>query len=435
MKARRFQTREARRVSLAARAAQARGVLVALVDGAPLTVGWCQLHQAATAHATEDNREMTHHLRSPERDALPVSVIIPAYNRELFIRRALESVSRQLPHAPAEIVVVDDGSDDRTAVLASGLGAKVVRHAMNRGPSAARNSGMRAAMHPWVAFLDSDDEWFPHHLATLWAARNGHVLVSGSCLVSDPSRQEPTRVIGPLTRNTRVLSSGLSLLFPENFVAPSAVLLRRDLALQIGGYNESLRKSEDLDLWIRMLEHGSFAALPDVSLRYRIHAEQAVSNAKAMRDSHGAIFRPTEHTRRGRRVEPKWLASNRWDNLRAAQREGDWRRCLSNILRLLSPTQVLAVGEVLLWRYRARRLASRYSTDGSPSVAILAGSSPRLEVSQSAQRVTDLRATSSLGLVASLVLRPPGTAVASTRWQRWLLRLLRVREVGLPNDS
>src|SRR3954464_2844452 len=96
-----------------------------------------------------------------EPTTIPVSVVIAAYNRADMLRRAIASVRAQRPAVPAEIVVVDDASSDATADVAEVLGATVVRHPVNRGESAARNSAIEAAAQPWIAVLDSDDEWLP----------------------------------------------------------------------------------------------------------------------------------------------------------------------------------------------------------------------------------------------------------------------------------
>src|SRR6266496_6642484 len=101
-------------------------------------------------------------------DAVPISVVIPAYNSEEFICEAIRSVNAQsLP--VSEIIVVDDGSSDRTAEVAERLGTRVIRQ-RHGGISVARNAGIRAAKHEWIAFHDADDLWTPEKIEYQWAA-------------------------------------------------------------------------------------------------------------------------------------------------------------------------------------------------------------------------------------------------------------------------
>src|SRR5205814_6119521 len=110
--------------------------------------------------------------RVSRREVLPVSVVVPAHDRADVIERALRSVAEQRDCEPAEVIVVDDRSTDRTAELAEAHGARVLRHDRNRGQAAARNTGVRATVQPWIALLDTDDEWLPDHLAVLWPLRH-----------------------------------------------------------------------------------------------------------------------------------------------------------------------------------------------------------------------------------------------------------------------
>ena len=92
------------------------------------------------------------------------SAVIPAYNREHCIERAIESALAQTEPA-AEIIVVDDGSRDATAARVRSYGDRVrYVHQDNAGASAARNHGVELTREPWIAFLDSDDYWLPEHL-------------------------------------------------------------------------------------------------------------------------------------------------------------------------------------------------------------------------------------------------------------------------------
>src|SRR5215471_1291741 len=92
-----------------------------------------------------------------------IAVVIPAHNAARWIGRALTSVFQQT-YRPAEIIVVDDGSSDDTAVLAGEFSEVRVVSQPNQERGAARNTGVRSAHSPWVALLDADDEWLPEHL-------------------------------------------------------------------------------------------------------------------------------------------------------------------------------------------------------------------------------------------------------------------------------
>lgn len=94
-----------------------------------------------------------------------VSAIIPVYNGEPWLADALRSIASQTRPAD-EVIVVDDCSTDRSAEIARAHGALVVHQPVNRGEGAARNAGIRAARGDAIAWLDADDYWTPHHLAT-----------------------------------------------------------------------------------------------------------------------------------------------------------------------------------------------------------------------------------------------------------------------------
>jgi glycosyltransferase involved in cell wall biosynthesis len=291
-----------------------------------------------------------------------VSVVIPAYNRERMLRRALASVLAQRP-APAEVIVVDDASSDGTAAVAEAMGARVVRHESNRGEGAARNSGIAAASQPWVALLDSDDEWLPGHLAALWAARGEHVLVATSCMrcSGDPARD---RLHGTAGRRPLLLRSPSEIVFPENPVPVSAVMLRRDVALAAGGYGQ-FTHCADFDLLLRCLDHGSGVVLPHVGAIYHVHEEQVSQQREEMKAAHTRIVRSYADRPWFRRAQlRRWQAAVDWDLYRL---EGGPRRAL----RALRPWRLPALARLWLWRYRLRRRTRRVNHTAAPrSLAI-----------------------------------------------------------------
>jgi glycosyltransferase involved in cell wall biosynthesis len=297
-------------------------------------------------------------------EMLPVSVVIPAYDRADLIGRAISSVQLQFPDPPAEVIVVDDGSRDATADIAEQLGARVVRHGSNKGTAASRNSGVVAATQPWVALLDSDDEWLPHHLGALWGMRNGYLLVANSALrcAADPSGD---RVHGVVGRAPQVLNDPHSLLFPGNIIPASAVMARRDAIESVGGFRPP-DGVEDLDLWIRILENGPGAVSPRIGAIYHIHPRQISQRVQRMQEGHLAVARrykgkawwsPTLIERqRGRAA---------WNNVKSSLRRRRPLDALQYAAELVAhPQRVLGAIGASIFRYQLRRGASTLRREG-----------------------------------------------------------------------
>jgi glycosyltransferase involved in cell wall biosynthesis len=287
---------------------------------------------------------------------LPVSVIIPARDREALLRRALLSIAAQRPWRPAEVLVVDDASSDATAEVGRSLGARVIVHERNLGAAAARNTAIAAATQPWLAFLDSDDEWLPEHLATLWPLRDEHVLVAGAAIRVGGG--EPLRYIGPVAREARVLASPADL-YPENFLPASAVLARRDAVLAAGGFDTTLRYAEDLDLWIRLMDHGTAVASALVVTRYRRHDGQKSQHAERSRPIQLQIVNAyRDRAWWTAELVDRQVAFRAWDALRAAVGAHDLAGAARETRTLLwPPARPVALARML----RRRRAVRRHS--------------------------------------------------------------------------
>jgi GT2 family glycosyltransferase len=284
-------------------------------------------------------------------------VIIPAYNRAAMLPRALESVWAQRPALPAEVIVVDDGSADETAAVAAEMGAKVIRHPQNLGLSAARNTGLRAASHSWVALLDSDDEWLPHHLESLRALCGDHVLVTGSALHcgSDPAAD---RFAGPVSSNPVVLRSGDQLVYPSNIIPVSASMLRRELALDVGGFRPHRGVAEDFDMWLRLLERGTAVCSPEVSIIYHVHAGQmSAQDLRTMQLGHAEAAQAHLQRTGGSRIPlERSEAVAAWDNLRDALDAREHRRAVRwGVYIAARPQRIVGLLGILVKRYRVRR--------------------------------------------------------------------------------
>jgi glycosyltransferase involved in cell wall biosynthesis len=269
--------------------------------------------------------------------------VIPVHDRARLLELALASVAAQTLPA-AEVIVIDDGSTDDSAAVAEAFGCTVIRQPAS-GVSAARNRGLEAATATSVAFLDSDDEWEPGHLAALAAAAPGNALVSTAALSTDGA------LIGSQSLQPLVLTSADRLLWPDNPVVTSAVLVDRMLALEVGGFDEALRHSEDLDLWARMLDRRPGLVLPEVTVRYRTHPGQVSVDLEAMRSGAGRLLETglvTASTARAVAVR------DRWDRLRASG-----SRSPRELLWFARPTRALSMARLLAHRATGRRIAAR----------------------------------------------------------------------------
>jgi glycosyltransferase involved in cell wall biosynthesis len=217
---------------------------------------------------------------------VPISVIMPAFNAEAHIAAALASIRAQTA-APAEVIVVDDASTDRTCEIARAWGARVIEQASNGGPAAARNAGAAAASSPWIAFLDADDAWHPNKLAAQWSAL-GHWPDAGLCFTGyhvqfSDGASAPGDLTHPVyTRIARTGTIGAAVRFdPDSllrgfvqlmFVLQSSVLVRRSAFERCGGYDETYRLGEDYDLILRLMSDVPVIAVERPLVVYRRHA-------------------------------------------------------------------------------------------------------------------------------------------------------------------
>lgn len=215
-------------------------------------------------------------------DADSVSVVIPAFDAERYVREAIDSVLSQQP-APIEVIVVDDGSTDGTAAAVASFGQAVTLLSKpNGGEASARNAGLRAASGTWVAFLDADDRFLDGRLAAF----------------ADHVRTHPTSDLvtadAYITADGAVVATayGRHWTFPatdhrteilrRNFVL-GHVVVRRERLVDIGGFDETITHCTDWDAWIRLLHDGGEIGWIDRPLSiYRAHATSMSADVVAM---------------------------------------------------------------------------------------------------------------------------------------------------------
>jgi len=196
-----------------------------------------------------------------------ICVVIPAYNSEATLLRALDSVAAQ-SLAPSEILVVNDASSDATPSLAKDYrraAVNVINMRTNVGASGARNQGVRMASADLVAFLDADDEWLPTKLEKqvrlILANQNSTFCSCGSSLISPDGLN-----LGDIYRGQMVTTGpdAWKALLKDNYVTTPSVLVWRRHLVALGGFDESLKIAEDQDMWIRLAARGGLSYVPEM---------------------------------------------------------------------------------------------------------------------------------------------------------------------------
>jgi glycosyltransferase involved in cell wall biosynthesis len=222
-------------------------------------------------------------------------VIIPAYKAAEHIVKALESAFAQT-FSDYEVIVINDGSPDTPQFL------EIIHpyrdrirylEQHNQGPSAARNSGILVANGEYIAFLDSDDCWFPSYLAKQVRVMKESPPIS---LVYSDALQ-----VGPIAGRWRTCmdaspSNGPvtfeSLVREQCIVLTSFTVVRRQAVLDAGLFDPNFRRSEDFDLWLRMAHRGVRMAYHATILgEHTLREEGLSSDHDALREAQIAVYR------------------------------------------------------------------------------------------------------------------------------------------------
>jgi glycosyltransferase involved in cell wall biosynthesis len=322
--------------------------------------------------------------------SVPVAVIIPAYNAERFLDEALESIWAQtMP--PSEVIVVDDGSTDRTVEVARRHPVTLLTQ-RNIGPSEARNAAIRHTAQPWIALLDADDVWEPDKLAVQWQAVQ--VCPEAGAVFSDFIEFDAKGPVGPpyfsrkahywAVKRTEV-TPGVMVCDREslgqhtlegNFFAPSTLLLSRSLLLQIGLFDPRVWGREDIDCILRLLTVSTMAVVERPLMWSRLHQTNLTQDhyrmalagiALAQRVLENPAKYPPGAVERYRQEWPRWelnagrFAEERGDVGRARQhyleswRLGGGLTPLGSAILSRLPTKVRAAARALRHRLLPQR--------------------------------------------------------------------------------
>jgi glycosyltransferase involved in cell wall biosynthesis len=209
-----------------------------------------------------------------------IDIIIPTYNRANFIERALKSVLNQ-GYRDFKVYIIDDGSTDQTEdVLKPFLAQIEYIKTDNRGVSAARNLGVKVSRSPWLAFLDSDDEWLPKKLEIQMEAALKSDLPLWYC--DEIWMRNGLRVNQKLKHQ----KSGGELFYRSLelcLIGASTVVIKRDLFQEVGLFKEEFIVCEDYDLWLRVCARYQVGFCPDaLTIKHAGHGDQLSEKFKAM---------------------------------------------------------------------------------------------------------------------------------------------------------
>jgi len=179
-----------------------------------------------------------------------ISVIIPTFNRQLLLKKAIDSVMAQT-YPYLELIVVDDGSDDNTPALVAGYSRNIVYiRQENKGPAAARNTGIRAARHDVLAFLDSDD-WFT---GDKLAKQLGAMQTNPSYAISHTQETwfRNGRILNQKAKHKKKGGNLFSQSLKLCAVSMSTVMIHRGIFDAYGFFDEEFRCCEDYEFWLRV---------------------------------------------------------------------------------------------------------------------------------------------------------------------------------------
>jgi glycosyltransferase involved in cell wall biosynthesis len=242
-----------------------------------------------------------------------VSVIIPTYNRSDLISETIQSVLNQI-YQNLELIIVDDGSTDHTKEIVNSFKDPRIQYIYTEnwgGPARPRNIGIKHAKGEYIAFLDSDDTWYPTKLnRCIEELTNDRDLVCHNLRYIRNGKYWKDVKCGPAKR-----ASFNNLLYSGNCLAPSAVVVRKACLLRVAGFSEDPKviSSEDYDLWLKLSkERVRFHFIDEILGEYHVH-ESSISKA-VLRHMHSALSVIEKHVASTGKV-------NIWEHLKLRRKK------------------------------------------------------------------------------------------------------------------
>ncbi len=207
-----------------------------------------------------------------------VSVVLPAFNTEKYVGEAVESILSQT-FTDFELIVIDDGSGDRTAEILRGYARadarlRILSNGNNRGIPKTRNIGIKAARGRYIAWQDADDISLPERLQKQFDYMEKHsevaLLGTAKNTISDTGELLKENVVS-------LLKPKFEDLLQMNRFVNGSTMIRKSALEVVGGYDETFYSAEDYELWLRIAKRFPVANLPEVLYIYRVHLESMIN--------------------------------------------------------------------------------------------------------------------------------------------------------------
>jgi len=209
-----------------------------------------------------------------------ISVIIPAYNSEKYIKRCIQSVLAQTKPVD-EIIIVNDGSSDRTEQLVLSIVDNRIQliTTQNSGPAHARNKGVQIAKGKWIALLDADDYWDQKKIESFFyvISQDPNLDFISTNIIRGNDSIGWTYL--DLSRKQQENKPIFSQLYRKSFIATSSVIVKREKIIQTNFFNQHYKYAEDFDLWLRILYKGAnYKLVPKYHTFYYLREDSLSAN-------------------------------------------------------------------------------------------------------------------------------------------------------------
>lgn len=215
------------------------------------------------------------------------TVVIPLYNKEKHISRAVKSIINQT-YQDFEIIIIDDGSTDNSLEKLMKINDSRIRiiKQMNNGVSSARNNGIDEARNEYIGFLDADDSWNPNFLESIKSLIEQYPLAGAYATSYEIQREDGTTIESPSGKSIEgswegIIDDYFKYALKGPLISASSVVVGKKVFDYLGGFPIGIKRGEDLDMWIRIALNYDVAYLNKICATYFHNADNRACKRKA----------------------------------------------------------------------------------------------------------------------------------------------------------